>query len=139
MWQWTYFWIGWGDHNQSANTGTNVHMQFVWTSFSLVLSRFQFHNAKFEDIKFIVYTVNNNAAEVETIEVLLKHFEQTNDWNFLKICIHAFRLPMVIWTISRHHSIGFYQIVTFKDFGNLCITKKISKKMYESINIRPFE
>lgn len=30
---------------------------------------FQFHDAKYEDIDFFIYTVNDHGAEVETINV----------------------------------------------------------------------
>lgn len=62
-----------------------------------------FNNAKFEDVKFLVFSVNCHEAEVETIEVIILFLEylwryNLNDFN---------RMKMGIRTMFQHHNIGF--------------------------------
>lgn len=43
-----------------------------------------FNNAKFEDIKFLVYMVNSHEVEVETIEVILNNLNEINSHTYAR-------------------------------------------------------
>lgn len=55
---------------QIANSESSNKLKWFFSNLTELFSKyFQFQHAKFEDITFFIYTANDHAAEVETIDV----------------------------------------------------------------------
>lgn len=77
-------WIGRRNHNQPTHFGKTWFSTSIWRLCvtGYICCMLQINDARLEDVKFYAYTANNNAAEVETIEVSVWGLLVWGFWDF---------------------------------------------------------